>query len=494
MRSNNSVMARVGLIATLLVATFFGGCGGGSTGTTTAGGGGTVTTVPAAPTNVAAWCGNMKVSVLWTAVTGATSYDVYRSTATGVAGTLLGSSTTTSYVDTTGTLGATYYYTVKAVNSIGASAASLEVNDAFYKLVGGAMQGASLTLGGNVITYAGSSGLIGLVDGVGTAAKFNLPFGLTTDGSNVYVADYSNNVIRKIDPVTQAVSVFAGSSTGLRGSADGVGTAATFFGPYGITSDGTNLYVTDNNNCTIRKIDIATATVSTFAGTVPASGLCVSPSVDGTGTAASFNYPKGITTDGTSLYVIENSVVRRINIATRAVTSFAGSTAVVAGHVDAIGTAARFNNLEGITTDGTSLFVTDRYYQDIRKIDIATASVSSLAGNYTNPTTSTSTNGTGVNATFNLPMGITTDGTNLYVTESSGGVTGGGYVVRKIANGTTAAAGAGVVTTLAGNPGVPGITDGLGAAALFRSLWGITIYCGNLIIVDSGNSSIRVLY
>lgn len=488
MRSNNSVMARAGLIAALLVAAFLGGCGGGSTGTTSTGGGGV--TVPAVPVNVTAWCGNMKISVLWTAVTGATSYDVYRSTTSGVAGTLLGSSTTSSYVDTTGVLGTTYYYTVKAVNSAGASVASLEVNDAFYKLTGGALQGASLTLGGNVITYAGSSGLTGLVDGVGTAAKFSLPFGLTTDGSNVYVADYSNNVIRRIDPVTKAVSVFAGSLTGLRGSADGVGTAASFFGPQDITSDGTSLYVTDNSNCAIRKIDIATATVSTFAGT----GTCVSPSVDGTGTAASFDFPKGITTDGTNLYVIENTVVRRINIATQMVTKFAGSTAVVVGHVDAAGTSARFNNLEGITTDGTSLFVTDRYYQDIRKIDIATASVSSLAGNYTNVTTSTSTDGTGIGATFNLPMGITTDGTNLYVTESSSGVTGGGYVIRKIANGTTAATSAAVVTTLAGSPGVGGTTDGLGSAALFRSLWGITIYCGNLIIVDSGNSSIRVLY
>ena len=491
MRSNNGVMARLGLIATLVVAAFLGGCGGGSTGTTSAGGGGTVTTVPAAPTNVSAWCGNMKVSVLWTAVTGAISYDVYRSTTTGVAGTLLGSSTTTSYVDTTGTLGTTYYYTVKAVNSIGPSVASLEVNDAFYKLNGGALQGASLAQSGNVITFAGSStGWSGLVNGIGTAAKFNLPNGLTTDGSNVFVADYLNNVIRKVDPTTQAVSVFAGSPTGLSGSANGVGTAATFFRPYDITSDGTSLYVTEFNNCMIRKIDIATATVSTFAGT----GTCVSPSVDGTGTGASFDSPQGITTDGTSLFVTENTVVRRIDIATKVVSKFAGSTGVVVGHVDATGPAARFNNLEGITTDGTSLFVTDQYYQDIRKIDIATASVSSLAGNYITPNTTADVNGTGVGAQFNLPMGITTDGTNLYVTESSGGVTGGGYTVRKIANGTTAAAGAGVVTTLAGNPGVPGVTDGLGAAALFRSLWGITIYCGNLIIVDSGNSSIRVLY
>lgn len=465
----------------LVTAVLVAACGGGGGSTTSAG---ASSTVPATPASVTALCGNMKVTVSWAPVTGATSYNVYRSITSGVAGTLLGTSTTTSYVDTTGALGTTYYYTVAAVNSAGASVASLEASDAFYTLKGGALQtvpGASIALTGNVTTFAGSSGFSGLTDGTGTAAQFSLPNGVTTDGNYFYVADYLNNVIRKIDPVTRAVSVFAGSPAGTSGSADGVGTAALFFRPYDITSDGSSLFVTDYNNCTIRKVDIASATVSTFAGT---AGTC-------SGTGATFAYPQGITTDGTSLFVTENTRVRRIDIATGAVSTFAGTGSV--GHVDAVGTLASFNNLEGITTDGTSLFVTDRYYQDVRKIDIATAAVSSLAGNYTG-TTTTSTDGTGIGATFNVPMGITTDGTNLYVTESSSGVTGGGYVVRKIANGTTAAAGTGVVTTLAGTPGVGGTTDGSATTALFRSLWGITVYCGNLIIVDNGNSSIRVLY
>ncbi len=477
------IKVAIGLGLAALAALMLAGCGGGGgTGT-----GGTGTGVaPAAPAGVTALCGNMKITVSWAAVTGATSYNVYRSTTAGVAGTLLGTSATTSYVDTTGTLGTTYYYTVAAVNSVGTSTASLEASDAFYKLNGGALQtapGASIALTGSVMTFAGSSGFSGLVDGVGTAAKFSLPNGVTTDGNYFYVADYLNNVIRKIDPVTRAVSVFAGSPAGTGGSVDGVGTAALFFRPYDITSNGSSLFVTDYNNCTIRKIDIASATVTTFAGT---AGTC-------SGTGATFAYPQGITTDGTSLFVTENTRVRRIDIASQAVTTFAGTGSV--GHVDnAVGTSASFNNLEGITTDGISLFVTDRYYQDIRKIDIATSAVSSLAGNYTNVTTTTSTDGTGIGATFNSPMGITTDGTNLYVTEGSSGVTGGGYVVRKIANGTTAAATAAVVSTLAGTPGVGGTTDGSSAAALFRSLWGITVYCGNLIIVDNGNSSIRVLY
>ncbi len=461
------ILRRFMFIGLLMFVAVVSGCGGGDSSSSTTGG------VPSAPTSVAADCGNQKITVSWSAVTGASSYNVYRSTSAGVTGTLAGSSTTTSYVDTSGTVGATYYYTVKAVNSSGEGAASSEVSETFYRLLAGAMQGKSLSITGAVTTFAGSSGFSGLTNGVGSAARFSLPQGMTTDGTYLYVADYLNNVIRKIDPATQAVSIFAGSSTGLSGSADGVGNAATFFRPYDITSDGTNLYVTDYNNCTVRKVEIATATVSTFAGT---TGSC-SPSTDGTGTAARFASPQGITTDGTSLFVTENTVVRRIDIATQAVTTFAGTGSV--GHADAVGTAASFNNLEGITTDGTSLYVVDRYYQDIRKIVIATAAVSSFAGNYNNVTTTTSTNGTGTGATFYLPIGITTDGTNLYVVEYWGDV------VRKVEIATATA------TTLAGSPGLTGTTDGTGTTARFSSPQGITTYCGNLFIGDTGNSSIR---
>ncbi len=447
-------------------------CGGGET--TPASGS---ATAPPSPASVVANCGNNKITVSWPAVAGATSYDVYRSTTAAATGTLVGSSTSPSYADTSGIVGTTYYYKVKAVNSTGVSLASAEVSETFYQVRGGAMQGKSLSLSGNVTTFSGSSGFSGFTDGVGSAARFSLPQGITSDGTYLYVADYLNNAIRKIDPATQTVSTFAGSTTGASGSSDGIGTAARFFRPYDITNDGTNLYVSDYNNCTIRKIVIATANVTTFAGTV---GSC-SPLTDGIGTAAKLVNPQGITTDGTSLFVIENTSVRKIDIATQTVSVFVGSTSGVVGHVDASGTAARFNNLDGITTDGSSLYVVDRYYQDIRKVDIATATVSSFAGNYTNVTTSTSSDGTGVGATFYIPVGITTDGTNLYVMEYWGDV------VRKVVIATATA------TSLAGSSGITGTTDGVGTVARFSSPVGITVHCGSLFIGDTGNGSIRRL-
>ena len=451
---------------TLLLAISLAACGGGGDSSSSTTGG-----VPSAPTSMAAACGNQKITVSWTAATGATSYNVYRSTSAGATGTLAGSSTTTSYVDAAGTVGTTYYYTVKAVNSSGESAASSEVSETFYKLLAGAMQGKSLSLTGTVSTFAGSSGFSGLINGVGSVARFSLPQGMTTDGAYLYVADYLNNVIRKIDPATQTVSIFAGSSTGASGSADGVGTAATFLRPYDITSDGTNLYVTDYNNCTVRKIEIATATVTTFAGT---AGTC-STAADGTGTAAIFANPQGITTDGTSLFVSQNTCVRKIDIATKVVTTLAGSLTGSVGHVDGTGTTVRFNNLEGITTDGTYLYILDYYYMDIRKINITTAAVTTFAGQGA----SSSVDGVGTAATFNHPIGISSDGTNLYVVEQWGDV------IRKIDIASTA------VSTLAGLAATSGTTDGVGTAARFSSPHGITTYCGNLFIGDTGNSSIR---
>jgi len=97
------------------------------------------------------------------------------------------------------------------------------------------------------------------------------------------VADTSNHLIRKIVISTGGVTTIAG--TGSLGSANGTGTSASFNSPAEITTDGTNLYVADRSNHLIRKIVISTGAVTTVAGT-GSSG-----SANGTGTSASFNYP-----------------------------------------------------------------------------------------------------------------------------------------------------------------------------------------------------------
>ena len=107
--------------------------------------------------------------------------------------------------------------------------------------MGGSRQGVELSLCTVVTTLAGivSSGS---ANGTGTSASFSYPYGITTDGTNLYVAEYTNHLIRKIVISTGVVTTIAGTS-------------ASFNGPKGITTDGTNLYVADNSNSMIRKIE-----------------------------------------------------------------------------------------------------------------------------------------------------------------------------------------------------------------------------------------------
>lgn len=319
------------------------------------------------------------------------------------------------------------------------------------------------TVAGNI---AGGSN-----NGTDTAASFTNPVDVAYDGKgNLYVADYTNNEIRKIVLSTGVVSTFAGSTA--KGSSDGVGASASFWGPTSICTDGKgNLYVADANNNEIRKIVIATDSVSTFAGSVtPGSN-------DGKGTAASFSDPSGICADGSgNLFVADgaNNEIRKIVIATDSVSTFAGSTAF--GSKDSIGTKASFYAPWGICTDGKgNLYVGDAFNNEIRKIVIATATVSTLAGN----TPGGSNNGTGTAASFLNPNGVTYNGGNLYVADE------GNFEIRKIDVATA------VVTTFAGNT-APGFKDGADTTARFNVPTGICTGAGStLYVADQGNNKIR---
>ena len=119
--------------------------------------------------------------------------------------------------------------------------------------MGGSRQGVELCLSTVVTTLAGT-GSSGSANGTGTSASFNTPTQVTTDGTNLYVVDFSNHLIRKIVISTGVVTTVAG--TGSSGSADNTtGTSASFNSPHGITTDGTNLYVADMSNHLIRKIE-----------------------------------------------------------------------------------------------------------------------------------------------------------------------------------------------------------------------------------------------
>src|SRR5262249_14822695 len=154
----------------------------------------------------------------------------------------------------------------------------------------------------------GTLGVSGATNGVGTNAQFFNPFALAVDpATNVYVSDTLNNAIRKIAP-DGTVTTFAGT-LGVQGTNDGVGTAAGFSFPEGIVIDPDgNLFVVCNGDSTIRKIT-PEGVVTTFAGSSGVTG-----SADGVGTNATFNFPFGLAIDGNrNLYVTDrgNNLVRK---------------------------------------------------------------------------------------------------------------------------------------------------------------------------------------
>jgi len=277
--------------------------------------------------------------------------------------------------------------------------------------MGGARQGNALTPAGETSTLAGTAGAQGSIDGIGPTAQFYLPYGITTDGTNLYIADTYNNTIRKVVIATGAVTTLAGTA-GITGSTDATGDAASFNLPGDVTTDGTNLYVADSGNRTIRKVVVATGAVTTLAGTAGMQG-----STDATGAKARFVLPIGITTDGVNLYIADdgNNTIRKVVIATGAVTTLAG-TAGITGSTDATGHAASFSSPQAVTTDGTNLYIADSGNDTIRELVIATGKVTTLAGT---AGVFGSTDAVGPAASFSSPEGITTDGARLYVCDSS---------------------------------------------------------------------------
>jgi sugar lactone lactonase YvrE len=165
-----------------------------------------------------------------------------------------------------------------------------------------------------VTTLAGSFGQYGTNDGVGGAARFGtqygVPAGVAVDGSdNIYVADEGNYTIRKIAPGA-LVTTLAGSA-GLHGSVDGMGSASRFgillTGPNAVAADSVgNVYVGDTPNYTIRKISPAGA-VTTLAGKPDHYG-----SADGIGSTAYFDAPYGLAVDSVGSIYVADTLNNRI--------------------------------------------------------------------------------------------------------------------------------------------------------------------------------------
>ena len=326
-----------------------------------------------------------------------------------------------------------------------------------------------ITPAGIMSTLAGLAGASGSADATGSAARFNRPAAVAVDSAgNVYVADTSNHTIRH---VTQAgvVTTLAGLP-GSPGNTDGTGTAARFNNPRGIAADSANLYVSDSNNNTIRKI-AGGGIVTTLAGTAGMNG-----STDGTGSAARFNGPRGIAVDAAGTLYVADTFNQRIRQVTAAavVTTLAGSFR--AGGFDGPAATARFNNPEGVAVDAAgAVYVADTTSDTIRKIASGVVTtVAGFVGSFG------SADGEEQTARFAYPFGVALDSNRtIYVADRNN------HTIRKITQ-------AGVVTTFAGLADTSGTTDGTGSAARFSNPWSVAVDSGGTVYVaDTGNFTIR---
>lgn len=306
----------------------------------------------------------------------------------------------------------------------------------------------ALTLTGGVTTLAGNycnantdctggganSGYVN--SATASSVRLNNPSEIVTDGTYLYIADRDNDRIRKMSIATGETTTLAGSGT--RALTDGTGASASFDTPIHLTTDGVYLYVSDKNNKSIRRVEIATGVVTTIisnnASLTDPKGLAyynnniyiANSSTDtiyqynlstGAFTAvvtSGLNSPAGMTIVGSTLYIADQGShrIKQVTIGTWTASTLAGNSA---GYTDATGTSAQFNSPIAITNDGTNLYVADRDNNRIRKIVISTAVVTSVAGagaGYYNHSTSTS-------AKFDSPRGVTCDGANLYVSDNN---------------------------------------------------------------------------
>ncbi len=266
-----------------------------------------------------------------------------------------------------------------------------------------------LQLTGTVSVLAGSAGMIGGTDGIGAAARFNQPRGLISDCEYIYVFEQGNHTIRRINIATTEVSTLAGLAASF-GAIDGPGSVARFQGPRAGAIVGPYLYVADSNNHLIRRVHRITGETVTVAGQAGVPG-----SQNGIGTAATFNIPSSIAWIGDSLYVAEsiNRTIRRIRLANYEVSLFAGQTGV-AGVSDGIGTGATLPTMIGMAFDFQNLYIPDSATHNIRRIQVSTARVDTIAGQ-------TGVNGfqdgAAASALFDSPRGGGSDGVNVYISD-----------------------------------------------------------------------------
>ncbi len=222
---------------------------------------------------------------------------------------------------------------------------------------------------GIITTFAGTGtgGFTG-DGGQATNAELHATSAVACDvAGNVYIADYYNGRIRRVN-TSGIISTFAGNGAGGYSGDGGPATAAAIGTPQGLCFDASgNLYIADQNNC-IRKVILSTGIITTFAG----NGATGYAGDMGQATAASLSYPNGISFDAIgNLYITETNSsnrIRRVNTAGIISTAVGNGTAAYSGD-GGPATAAELNHPNGVAFDAAgNLYIADNANNRIREV------------------------------------------------------------------------------------------------------------------------------
>jgi len=298
---------------------------------------------------------------------------------------------------------------------------------------------------------------------------------------NLFIADRNNNKIRKVNVTTGIISTIAGNgSNGFKGDGDSANTSL-LRSPTGLAFDGSgNLYIADQKNYRIRKLNISTGLISTIAGI----GIFGTFADGNLATSSYLNSPSSVAVDKAgNLYIADksNHRIRKVNSNTGIISTVAGEGTSGYFGDGFSATNASLSNPTGIAIDDSgNIYIADQGNNKIRKVTISTGIISTIAGDGT-----PGFGGDGSLATtayLNSPFSVALDATNnIYVADAKNNR------IRKI-NATT-----GIISTIAGNGIYDFGGDGLLATSaslaipqglMFDSL-------GNLFFADSDNNRIR---
>ena len=336
-----------------------------------------------------------------------------------------------------------------------------------------------------ITTYAGTGAAGFSNDGeIATKAQLNNPYGVALDkNGNLYIVDNPNNRIRKVDAVTQVITTIVG--LGSNGGNCPLSQAG-LQNPRGIAFDKTgNLYISDASTC-IRKVDFTAQTIQTIAGIRGVANTYGNVLGDnGPATKAYFDGAAGIAIDGAgNIFIADmgNNRIRKIDVVSGIITTFAGGTASSDDGTDKLAIDAGISQPLNLAFDSHGdLYIADVGHDVIRKIDMHTNIIKIIAGKQHQ----SGYDGDGKPATdamLNTPIGIALDANdNIYITDCFNNR------VRKIDSKT------GIISTIAGT-GKAGYAGDCGPAgqALLNWPWGITVdNSGQVYFTELNNHTVR---